>query len=295
MVIIFLITGSTPACKKTTNSSSPYPTLLHVKITPENPKTTHDLHVTMEGMEGNNLTLKYYWKRNGKVIFGETSETLDHLNFSKHDTISVAVTPFKGDATGKPVVSDPIVIMNTKPSIYSATIQPQPAYTNSQLEIMVEPSDEDDDYISYAYQWIKNDQEIAYETSNVLSSLCFERGDSIQCIIIPSDRESEGKPFTTDPIIIANSPPLITSQPTSEIIFEGFFRYKVGANDPDQDTLVFSLSPSSPEGITVDPSNGVIKWKIPKDLTGRYPIEIIVSDGCGGRCSQSFNLFIAES
>jgi len=290
IVILFLITGLNLACESKTKSSSPYPAILSVKITPENPRTTNDLNVIMEGMEGSNLTFKYCWKRNGNEIFGETFKTLRHFNFSKHDTISVVVTPVQEELMGKSVESDPVIIMNTEPIVSLATIQPQPAYTNSQLEVMVEASDDDDDYMVYSYSWIKNDQEITDETSSVLSSLNFRRGDSIWCKVIPSDREVEGRAFTTEPMVIANSPPFITSQPPLEIVLEHFFTYKVVADDPDQDKLVFSLSSSAPEGMAIDPATGIIKWKIPKDLTGIHPIEIIVSDGYGGRCSQSFDL-----
>jgi hypothetical protein len=294
IVILFLIIGLALSCKSKTKSSSPYPAILSVKIIPENPRTTHDLNVIMEDVEGSNLNFKYLWSRNGDEIFGETFKTLRHLNFSKHDTISVVVTPFQGEVIGKSIESDSVVIMNTKPVISSAIIRPQPAYAKSQLEVVVEASDDDDDYIVYSYQWIRNDQEITDGTSNVLSSLSFERGDSIWCRIIPSDREVEGKAFLTEPIVITNSPPIITSTPPSEIVLEHFFTYKVVAEDSDQDKLVFSLSSSAPEGMTIDPSNGIIEWKIPKDLTGVYPIEIIVSDGYGGRCSQRFNLSIVE-
>ena len=101
--------------------------------------------------------------------------------------------------------------------------------------------------------------------------------------------------FTTETIIIAYSPPVITSQPPSEIVSERLFIYEVAADDPDQDSILFSLSSSLPEGMTIDPATGIIEWKMPKGLTGDYPIEIMVSDGYGGRCSQGFNLSIGES
>ena len=295
IVIFFLVVWLSPSCKSKTENSYPCPAILSVRITPENPKTTQDLNVIIEGLEGSNPAFKYCWKRNEKEIFGEAFKTLSHLNFSKHDTISVVVTPLQEGVVGKSVESDPAVVMNTEPIISSAIIKPQPSYTNSQLEVMVGASDEDDDCIVYSCQWIKNDRKIDNESSNVLSSSRFERGDSIKCRVIPSDREVEGKVFTTETIIIANSPPVITSQPPSEIVSDSLFIYEIAADDPDQDSILFSLSSSLPEGMIIDPATGVIEWKIPKGLTGDYPIEIMVSDGYGGRCSQVFNLSIGES
>jgi hypothetical protein len=78
-------------------------------------------------------------------------------------------------------------------------------------------------------------------------------------------------------------------------VLKQVFTYTVVADDADRDELIFSLSSSFPEGMTIDPATGVINWEIPKDFTGIYPIEIIVSDGYGGRCSQSSSLSISES
>ncbi len=296
VMLLFVIAGLTASCKdKPESSSSPFPSVLSVKITPEDPRTIHDLKILMEGMEGRDLTFRYVWKLNGEEIFGETFNSLRPLNFSKHDTISVVVTPLQEEVVGKSVESAPVVIMNTKPKISSATIQPLPAYTLSELEVRIEASDDDEDYLVYSYQWIKNGQESADETSSVLSSLNFERGDKIECTIVPSDQEAEGKEFTTKSVVIINRPPSITSQPPIDRVLEDYYAYQVVAEDPDQDTLTFSLSSFAPEGITVDPATGAIKWKIPKGLAGVYPIEIIVSDGQGGRCSQNFNLTISEN
>lgn len=295
IVILFLTAGVIHSCKSETKSSSPYPSVLSVKITPENPRTARDLSIIMEGLEGKDLTFKYLWKRTGEEIFGEAFKTLRSSNFAKHDTITVVVTPVQGETIGKSIESDPVVIMNTSPVLSLAMVRPQPAYTNSQLEAIVEASDDDDDYVVFSYVWIKNGQNIFNETSSLLSSENFKRGDSIQCIVTPSDREAKGKSFTTTPIVIANSPPSITSQPPSSVMLKDSLTYRVVADDLDQDKLVFSLVPSVPKGMAIDPATGVIKWKIPKDFTGVCPIEIIVSDEYGGRCSQRFDLSIGES
>jgi len=295
VMVAFLLVGVvTPACKSKTKISSAYPAVLSVKIRPENPRATSDLTVLMEGVEGRDLTLRFCWKRNGREIMGETLSTLRHTNFSKHDTISVVVTPLQGEIMGESVESEPAVVMNSPPVITTAVLQPQPAYTTSQLETVVAASDGDNDYIVYSFLWINDDQEIATETSRSLSGANFDRGDRIQCKITPSDREQEGNPFITEPIVIVNSPPSISSQPPSGMVLEHSFTYKVLAHDPDEDGITFSLSPSSPQGMSIDSATGVIEWKIPKDLTGVCPIEVIVSDEFGGKCSQRFTLTLAR-
>lgn len=294
-IFILLALGMNPSCKNQPEDSLPDPATLTVRITPDNPRAFNRLSVVTEGVEGKRAAFQYCWKRNGKAIFGETSRTLSRFNFSKHDVISVVVTPLQGGAIGRAVESASVVIANADPIISSASIQPQPSYTNSQLEVTIEASDEDGDWIVYSFQWIKNGKEMLNETSHVLSSSCFERGDRIQCRIIPSDREVYGRTYTTETIRIANSPPSITSRVRSEMACDGFFLYKVDTNDPDQDNLVLSLASSAPDGMILDPATGVVKWEIPKGLTGSHPIDIMVCDGYGGTCSQSFIIYIRGS
>ncbi|NOQ86337.1 MAG: hypothetical protein GQ554_05615, partial [Deltaproteobacteria bacterium] len=97
-VFIILSLGINPSCKSQPENSPPYPATLSVRIMPENPRASGKLSVATEGVEGENTAFKYCWKRNGKEIFGETVKTLNHFNFSKHDAISVVVTPLQGEA-----------------------------------------------------------------------------------------------------------------------------------------------------------------------------------------------------
>lgn len=294
-VLILLTLGANPSCKNHPGDAPPDPPILTVRITPENPRASSRLRAVTEGGGGKPAAFTYCWKRNGQAIFGETSRTLSRLNFSKHDVVSVVVTPLQERAMGRAIESAPVVIANTEPIISSASIWPQPSYTDSQLEVRIKASDGDDDWIVYSFQWMKNGKEISNERSHVLPSSCFERGDRIQCSIIPSDREVYGRTYTTDTLCIANSPPSITSSISSEMACDGFFVYKVDTKDPDQDNVVVSLASSVPDGMTLDSLTGMVEWKIPKGLTGRYPIDIMVSDGYGGTCSQSFNIYIKGS
>jgi len=63
--------------------------------------------------------------------------------------------------------------------------------------------------VTYHYQWIKNNEEIQGENTNVLRSGNFKKGDLIQVKVTPSDGKMEGKPFLSVPVKILNSPPVI--------------------------------------------------------------------------------------
>jgi hypothetical protein len=63
--------------------------------------------------------------------------------------------------------------------------------------------------VTYHYQWIKNNEEIAGEDKNILKSGSFKKGDLIQVRVTPSDGKVEGEPFLSVPVKILNSPPVI--------------------------------------------------------------------------------------
>ena len=81
---------------------------------------------------------------------------------------------------------------------------------------------------------------------------------------------------TTPPI---NHPPTITSTPNTTAIVGVAYIYDVDATDPDVgDILTYSLSGSSPEGMTIDPTTGVINWTPTAIQIGDNDVTVEVSD-----------------
>ena len=108
-----------------------------------------------------------------------------------------------------------------------------------------------------------------------------------------SDVESEEIVIHSNVVSILNSSPSITSQPSGRM--EGFlYEYAVAAEDPDGDQLEFKLS-SAPEGMTIDSSTGMIKWKVgEKQREGSYEFKVIVSDSEGATAIQPITLNISS-
>ncbi|MGB9006546.1 MAG: putative Ig domain-containing protein, partial [Candidatus Aminicenantales bacterium] len=74
----------------------------------------------------------------------------------------------------------------------------------------------------------------------------------------------------------ANLPPRILSLPQTTV-FRGIpFEYAVSADDPDGDSLDYSLS-IHPAGMLIDPKTGLITW-LPA-AAGRYSVSLTVTDG----------------
>jgi hypothetical protein len=97
-------------------------------------------------------------------------------------------------------------------------------------------------------------------------------------------------PKKSDPVTIANSPPIITSSPSNKT--EGnIYTYQVMANDPDDDPVTFDLK-TGPRGMEINNETGLIRWEIHKEDQGAQLIEIEASDSEGAKSIQRYTLSI---
>jgi RHS repeat-associated protein len=76
-----------------------------------------------------------------------------------------------------------------------------------------------------------------------------------------------------------NRPPIFTSTPVVDAAINTEYKYDADATDPDADNLTYSLA-LGPEGMTVDPTTGEIKWTPTKTkVFGDTVIERIANPG----------------
>jgi len=193
---------------------------------------------------------------------------------------------------GKEDSSTPIPILNSPPTITAVSIDPELPRRNSTLKAKIEASDPDGDTIAFSYQWVKNGNALIGEASETLRDPTLRKGDTILLRVTPYDMESTGEEVVSREIVILNSAPNITSSPKAQRLKSTLYRYQVVAEDPDGDPITFSLSPSSPQGMTIDPQTGLVQWRIGRNDASTHTIEIVATDGDEGRCTQKYNLTI---
>jgi hypothetical protein len=75
-----------------------------------------------------------------------------------------------------------------------------------------------------------------------------------------------------------NDPPQIFGSPTLEAQVGKRYEYKIGAFDPDSDSLTFSIE-KGPDGLKIDPSSGLITWTPKEDQEGENEISVRIHDG----------------
>jgi len=99
-------------------------------------------------------------------------------------------------------------------------------------------------------------------------------------------RVSDGLAFATQDFFIDvspkasgnNNPPVITSEPPTEVVLGGTYTYTVQAIDADKDPLTYSLS-TRPTGMTMTSTTGVVDWVPQVGTEGVHPVVVTVSDG----------------
>ena len=254
-----------------------------LSILPLNPRGGEELQVIVKG-EARNLT--YEWKHNGEEIPGASFDTLAGIDSKKGDEVIVVAS------TDTEYASAHVIIGNTPPIVKSVTVSPQPLRSGTDVFVSVEGEDVDEDSLYFDYQWVINGEESLLNTNSRLNGKEFERGDNVSVRVLVSDTEHVGNFFTTPAFVVVNAYPKITSVPPQA--FKGWrYVYQVKVDDPDEDSLVFSLL-QAPKGMVID-SNGRITWDIKKGSSGSYIIEVEVVDGQGGVDTQHYELSIGVS
>jgi subtilisin-like proprotein convertase family protein/BMFP domain-containing protein YqiC/DNA-directed RNA polymerase subunit RPC12/RpoP/translation initiation factor IF-1 len=207
-------TAITSEVLKISNSK---PSATSVNILPTTAYTDSELNATASGwvdIDGDTEGYTYKWFKNGTEIVGQTNRTLPGIRFVRDDNITVEVTPYDGVDTGTAMLSSAINIVNKPPAIESIIIGPTIAYKTTNLTASISAADADDDAISFTYEWYKNDALLCTtlstsNTSDLLNSTNFVKGDRIYVKIIPFDGFVNGSTTVSLVKNITNSKPEI--------------------------------------------------------------------------------------
>jgi hypothetical protein len=106
----------------------------------------------------------------------------------------------------------------------------------------VEAQDVDRNPLSFRYRWIVNGQPVRNQDGEQLSPELLKRGDAVSVEIWPHDGMVEGSPFTTEPVVVSNSPPVVAHlaiEPESD--FPGVrVQARADISDVDRDLIRMS-------------------------------------------------------
>ena len=226
---------------------------------------------------------KIEWLVNGVPLTTRVPAQFDGVDAAKGNTVQARVM-----MRDREVLSNKLQIMNTPPQISWIKIMPEVFKPGDTLSVEVAGKDVDGDTVSFLYEWTKNGETVGKENS-IGTSL--KRGDKVSVQITPYDGTDYGTPMSLHREI-ANWPPVILENTNRR--FNGTeYIYQVKATDPDDDPLVYSLE-TPLDGMTIDPSTGLLKWIVPPDFTGVKNVTVVVADGHGGTAKYPLTITIHQ-
>lgn len=162
--------------------------------------------------DGDSVTLSYLWEGNGQLIPGQAQPTLKASVVPSNTTVVCIVTPHDGLQPGISQKSPSAEVKNQKPIIDSVVIQPPNAFTTSELTCVVSGvTDGDGEPVSLSYAWTLNGTALANQTDAKLSGDWFAKGDSVSCVVTPSDPYETGSAKASPAVVIQNSTPSVSS------------------------------------------------------------------------------------
>jgi len=180
---------------------------------------------------------------------------------------------------------------NEAPVVAAVEIAPKgEIHTGDALTAMPRAHDPEGDPITYRYRWSVNGRELRHDAPTLPASE-FERGDRIELIVEADDGSSASHPFRTEPIVVANTPPEISSKP-GPLEKDGTFRYRIEAQDADEDRSFRYALVAAPEGMKLDPISGAVEWTPSAEQAGTHAVTIEVDDRNEGLVRQAFDLTI---
>lgn len=228
------------------------PEMSDVMLTPEAPSSKQELKVQynvtdQDGGVSGDITVLIYWYRNGVK-----QEDYNHLtsitNTVKGETWYCELIASDGTHQSQFYTTNSVTIRNSKPSVGTAEVAPEIAYTNTQLKVTPDILyDVDDVTITTIYQWQKLVEgvwtDIEGETGSILDSSAHIKGDEVRVVVTPYDGTDHGDPIVSNVVSIRNTAPSIkgiTIDPEEPNVDTGLiYAYPYGEEDIDGDTITF--------------------------------------------------------
>jgi hypothetical protein len=246
------------------------------------------LELRAEDPDQDSVTFRVRWYADDRLLEGQTGTTLDGRLLKRGMRVRAEVIATDGKSESAPYQTEIASVANTPPEVRIVTPEMALPKAGDRIRLRVESSDADDDSVDYTYRWWRNTALVAEGTQAELDTTGFARGDIVMVEVTPYDGSGPGRPLMSDPIMIGNSPPAISSTPPTQLQ-QGHYAYTVMAVDADGDPLSYSLE-AAPQGMTIDKATGRIDWQVSPDMRGAQRVKVVVQDGQNGQAFQEFEL-----
>jgi hypothetical protein len=268
-------------------------------IEPSSPSASTVLEVRYDvnDPEGDAVTCDIRWFVDAQVVQEGKSSTLQPGPYRQGSTVYAEVIPADQYSSGTAFTTSPVSIPNTPTSVTAVTLSPETAYLGSIITATLSGEGLDGDPLQFQYQWRVNGSPVGASTGqNIFDTTGLHKRDSISVMVTYSTGQTSVGPISSNTLILQNRKPVISSVPQMGLQGSAYL-YQVVATDPDGDMLKYRLE-KFPEGMTIDPAAGLIRWELPKGVmfSGRNEVKVavMVDDGDGGTDSQEYSIVLTD-
>ncbi len=250
-------TGAPATSPSVTVSDTP-PTPPGVSVSPAAPvEAIDDLVCSVVApstdADGETVTYSVSWTYSSAPYSGVTSQTVlpgDTIpgSSSAAGTWVCSVTPTAASVAGPPGTAQVAVASpNSPPSIGNPTVSPNPLYTGDTATCTAPtPTDPEGDAVTVATSWLVNGSP-AGGTTTTLASSYFVKGQTVQCVVTPSDATGTGASATSPSVTVSDTPPTqpgVSIAPSSPVAGVDSLVCSVlsPSTDADGETVTYSVS-----------------------------------------------------
>jgi hypothetical protein len=230
----------------------------------------------LDDPDGDDITASYDWYVDGAWV--SSAASVDGSLFSRGDQLICAASVNDGEEDGPSASSSPVTVLNSAPSISSVTLSPTvPREGDTITASIMGGSDDDGDSISYRYTWWING--VSRATSASLSSASFQKHDTVQLEVTPSDGIDDGGAVRSATLTVANSAPTFTDlalSPEDASLGGTLTALPTGWYDADGDPESYRYE-WTVDGV-VEGSAGTLDLS-PFGLGAEVQVEVIAHDG----------------
>ncbi len=214
---------------------------------------------------------------------GKANSAQQILDQEKNAPLRAPIVSSKGDASLR---------------IISLTLTPEaPSVLDdvTAVPVLASPGREN---VEFQYQWFINGHEVEQANGDTMQKSSLKKGAWLFCQarVVAGRQDS---PFHRSDIIrVRNSLPILNLAPMAAFEVPGNIQYKVAASDPDGDMLFYELVSPLDQNIILDPTTGLLTWKLDVDAVEKLgesiDIQFAVKDDEGEKTFGSITLRFAK-
>ena len=195
------------------DTSNNAPTVESITVSPANPTTLDTLVASSTSFDADMDSIvdtQYRWSKNGIPTTISTS-ALDSAMTAKGDLWAVEVRVNDGTEWSLWTTSTNLEILNTAPSLDSATISMNEAATDENVIVMATMSDVDGDQTTMSITWYLDGViQLEYNNQATLPSSATNKGETWTAVVQANDGETTSSQSETLSVLIINSDPLLS-------------------------------------------------------------------------------------